>query len=34
MNCVNVLTGAKIRPIHTVQLSTSSFLQFGIVVLE
>ncbi len=26
MNCVNALTGAKIRPVYTVQLSASDFL--------
>ena len=25
MNCVNALTGAKIRPVYTVQLSASFF---------
>ena len=26
MNCVNALTGAKIRPVYTVQLSASNWI--------
>ncbi len=28
MNCVNALTGAKIRPVYTVQLSASTDVKY------